>query len=62
MTEADLVIDNYVPTGDALVPIPHSDLRAVKEFPLNACRGERCGVWGRRAPIRPVQAIVGNDS
>jgi hypothetical protein len=19
-------------------------------FPPNACRGERCGVWGRRAP------------
>jgi len=23
-------------------------------FPPNACRGERCGVWGRIAPIRPV--------
>ena len=21
-------------------------------FPPNACRGERCGVWGRIAPIR----------
>ena len=23
-------------------------------FPPNACRGERCGVWGRIAPIRLV--------
>jgi uncharacterized phosphosugar-binding protein len=28
ITEADLVIDNYVPIGDAVVPIPHSDFRA----------------------------------
>ena len=24
------------------------------KFPPNACRGERCGVWGRTAPIKPV--------
>lgn len=24
------------------------------KFPPNACRGERCGVWGRRAPISLV--------
>jgi len=24
------------------------------EVPPNACRGERCGVWGRRAPIKLV--------
>ena len=24
------------------------------EFPPNACRGERRGVWGRAAPIKPV--------
>ena len=23
-------------------------------FPPNACRGERCGVWGRIAPIKLV--------
>lgn len=23
-------------------------------FPPNACRGERCGVWGRIAPITLV--------
>jgi uncharacterized phosphosugar-binding protein len=28
ITEADLVIDNHVPIGDAVVPIPHSDFRA----------------------------------
>ena len=28
MTEADLVIDNHVPIGDAVVPIPQSDFRA----------------------------------
>jgi uncharacterized phosphosugar-binding protein len=28
MTEADLVIDNHVPIGDAVVAIPHSDFRA----------------------------------
>jgi hypothetical protein len=33
-----------------------------QEFPPNACRGERCGVWGRIAPIRPGQAMVGKDS
>jgi hypothetical protein len=26
------------------------------KFPPNACRGERCGVWGRTAPIIPVQS------
>ena len=25
-------------------------------FPPNACRGERCGVWGRTAPIKPVRS------
>ena len=24
------------------------------KFPPNACRGERCGAWGRKAPIKPV--------
>jgi uncharacterized phosphosugar-binding protein len=28
MTEADLVIDNHVPVGDAVLPIPQSDSRA----------------------------------
>jgi uncharacterized phosphosugar-binding protein len=28
LTEADLVIDNHVPIGDAVVPIPHTDFRA----------------------------------
>jgi uncharacterized phosphosugar-binding protein len=28
ITEADLVIDNHVPVGDAVLPIPHSDSRA----------------------------------
>ncbi len=28
VTEADLVIDNHVPIGDAVVPIPHTDFRA----------------------------------
>jgi hypothetical protein len=34
----------------------------LKSSPPNACRGERCRVWGRIAPIRPVQAIVGKGS
>gem|GEM_PF-3918673 len=28
---------------------------AFPKFPPNACRGERCGVWGRTAPIKPVR-------
>lgn len=28
IAEADLVIDNHVPVGDAVLPIPHSDSRA----------------------------------
>ena len=28
ITEADLVIDNHVPIGDAVVPIPHGNFRA----------------------------------
>jgi uncharacterized phosphosugar-binding protein len=28
MNEADLVVDNHVPVGDAVLPIPHSDFRA----------------------------------
>jgi hypothetical protein len=28
--------------------------QATYQFPLNACRGERCGVWGRTAHIKPV--------
>ena len=27
------------------------------KFPPNACRGERCGVWGRTAPIKPVRQL-----
>ena len=27
-----------------------------QKFPPNACRGERCGVWGRTAPIKPVRS------
>ena len=30
-------------------------LAASATFPPNACRGERCGVWGRIAPIKPVR-------
>jgi hypothetical protein len=29
-------------------------LGAGLKFPPNACRGERCGGWGRIAPINPV--------
>jgi hypothetical protein len=29
------------------------------EFPPNACRGERCGDWGRTAPIKLVRAFQG---
>ena len=29
------------------------------EFPPNACRGERRGVWGRVAPIKPVRPPAG---
>jgi uncharacterized phosphosugar-binding protein len=28
ITESDLVIDNHVPTGDAVLPIPHTNFRA----------------------------------
>ncbi|MGB7791389.1 MAG: hypothetical protein WBL39_09260, partial [Terrimicrobiaceae bacterium] len=28
----------------------------LQKFPPNACRGERCGVWGRTAPIKPVRS------
>jgi hypothetical protein len=31
----------------------------VAEFPPNACRGERRGVWGRAAPIKPVRPAPG---
>jgi len=30
------------------------ELFSFQEFPPNACRGERCGVWGRIAPINLV--------
>jgi hypothetical protein len=34
-----------------------SDPRSASpKFPPNACRGERCGAWGRTAPIKPVSA------
>src|SRR6476659_9070250 len=47
----------------AIVPNrPSSVKERIKKFPPNACRGERCGVWGRTAPSRPVQAMVGKDS
>ena len=29
--------------------------KPLSRFPPNACRGERCGVWGRTAPIKPVR-------
>ena len=48
-------------TQTAIVPNRPSSVGA-QEFPPNACRGERCGVWGRRAPIRLLQAIVGKGS
>ena len=47
----------------AIVPNrPSSVKERIKKFPPNACRGERCGVWGRTAPSRLVQAMVGKDS
>jgi uncharacterized phosphosugar-binding protein len=36
VTEADLVIDNHVPIGDAVVPIPHSDFRAASTSTIAA--------------------------
>jgi len=43
--------------------------QALLRFPPNACRGERCGVWGRTSPIKLVEvalervesgAVIGN--
>jgi len=31
------------------------------EVPPNACRGERCGVWGRRAPIKSIGFLPVDD-
>ncbi len=45
----------------AIVPNRPSSVGG-QEFPPNACRGERCGAWGRTAPSRLVQAMVGKDS
>jgi uncharacterized phosphosugar-binding protein len=36
ITEADLVIDNHVPIGDAVVPIPHSNFRAASTSTIAA--------------------------
>jgi uncharacterized phosphosugar-binding protein len=36
IAEADLVIDNHVPIGDAVVPIPHSNFRAASTSTIAA--------------------------
>jgi hypothetical protein len=37
-----------------------SVLSRVQRFPPNASRGERCGVWGRIAPSKPVRFTHSN--
>jgi uncharacterized phosphosugar-binding protein len=36
ITEADLVIDNHVPIGDAVLPIPHNNLKAASTSTIAA--------------------------
>jgi hypothetical protein len=52
-----LIHPHFLPTPalPAMLRV-HSGTRRFYKFPPNACRGERCGVWGRIAPIKPVRS------